>query len=65
MAIEKRKEGMAFQGIERVKDLRKILTLPKLVRESLDVRSLNRQSHKMNKKIAELEKGHIGGSQIA
>jgi hypothetical protein len=65
MAIEKRKEGMAFQRIGGVKDLRKILTLPKLVRESLDVRSLNRQSHEMNKKIAELEKGHIGGSQIA
>jgi hypothetical protein len=65
IAIEKRKEGMAFQRTGGVKDLKKILALPKLVRKSLDVRSLNREIHKMNKKIAELEKGHIGGFQIA
>jgi len=40
-----------------------VLTLPKLVRKSLDVRSLNREIFKLKKKILELEKGHVGGSQ--
>ena len=42
-----------------------VLALPKLVRKSLDVRSLNREIYKLKKGIAELEKGHVGGSQIA
>jgi uncharacterized integral membrane protein len=42
-----------------------ILALPKLVRKSLHVRSLNREISKLEKKIVELEKGHAGGSQIA
>ena len=42
-----------------------VLALPKLVRKSLDVRSLNREIVKLKKGIAELEKGHVGGSQIA
>ena len=42
-----------------------VLALPKLVRKSLDVRSLNREIFKLKKGIAELEKGHVGGSQIA
>jgi uncharacterized integral membrane protein len=42
-----------------------VLALPKLVRKSLDVRSLNREIQKLKKKIAELGKGHVGGSQIA
>jgi hypothetical protein len=41
-----------------------ILSLPKLVRKSLDVRSLNREIYKLKGKILELEKGHIGGSYI-
>ena len=40
-----------------------VLTLPKLVRKSLDVRGLNREIFKLKKKILELEKGHVGGSQ--
>ena len=39
-----------------------ILALPKLVRKSLDVRSLNREISNFKKKIAEFEKGHGGGS---
>jgi putative membrane protein len=39
-----------------------VLALPKLVRKSLDVRSLNREIHKLKEKILELEKGHVGGS---
>ena len=35
-----------------------ILTLPKLVRKSLDVRSLHREIHKLKEKLLELEKGH-------
>jgi uncharacterized integral membrane protein len=42
-----------------------VLALPKLVRKSLDVRSLNREIHKMNKRLAESQKGHASGSQIA
>ena len=41
-----------------------VLALPKLVRKSLDVRSLNREIHKLKEKISELEKGHLDGSQI-
>ena len=40
-----------------------VLALPKLVRKSLDVRSLNREIYKLKKRIVELEKGHAGGSQ--
>ena len=41
-----------------------VLALPKLVRKSLDVRSLNREIYKLKGKILELEKGHVGGSHI-
>ena len=41
-----------------------VLALPKLVRKSLDVRSLNREIFKLKKGIAELEKGHAAGSKI-
>jgi len=41
-----------------------VLAVPKLVRKSLDVRSLNRETYKLKGKILELEKGHVGGSQI-
>ena len=41
-----------------------VLALPKLVRKSLDVRTLNREIYKLKKKIVELEKGHVRGSQI-
>ena len=39
-----------------------VLALPKLVKKSLDVRSLNREIYKLKGKILELEKGHVGGS---
>jgi uncharacterized integral membrane protein len=39
-----------------------VLALPKLVRKTLDVRSLNREIYRLKKKILELEKGHVGGS---
>jgi uncharacterized integral membrane protein len=35
-----------------------ILTLPKLVRKSLDVRSLHREIHKLKENLLESEKGH-------
>jgi len=41
-----------------------VLALPKLVRKSLDVRSFRREISNRNKRIAELEKGHVGGSQL-
>ena len=41
-----------------------VLASPKLVRKSLDVRSLNREIYKLKGKILELEKGHVGGSHI-
>ena len=41
-----------------------VLALPKLVRKSLDVRSFRREISNRNKRIAELEKGHLGGSQL-
>ena len=40
-----------------------VLALPKLVRKSLDVRSLNRKVYKLKKSIVELEKGDIDESQ--
>jgi len=39
-----------------------VLALPKLVRKSLDVRSLKREISNFKRKNAELEKGHVGGS---
>ena len=39
-----------------------VLALPKLVRKSLDARSLNREISSFKQKVAELEKGHAGGS---
>ena len=40
-----------------------VAALPKLVRKSLDVRSLKRKVDKLKKSIVELEKGDIGESQ--
>jgi uncharacterized integral membrane protein len=42
-----------------------VLVLPKLVKKSLHVRSLNREAYKLKRKIVELEKGPVAGSQIA
>jgi uncharacterized integral membrane protein len=39
-----------------------VLAIAKLVRKSLDVRSLNREIYKLKKMVVELEKGHVGGS---
>ena len=41
-----------------------ILTLPKLVKKSLHVKSLNREIHRLKEKMMELEKEDFGGSQI-
>ena len=41
-----------------------VLALPKLAKKSLHVRSMNREIHKLKEKILELEKRHVGGSQI-
>jgi uncharacterized integral membrane protein len=41
-----------------------VLALPKLVKKSLHVRSLNREISQLGKKIVELEKRHAGGSQM-
>jgi uncharacterized integral membrane protein len=41
-----------------------ILTLPKLAKKSLHARSMNKEVHKLKTRIVELEKGHVGGSQI-
>ena len=41
-----------------------VLALPKLMKKSLDVGSLNRETYKLKKRIVELGKGHVGGSQI-
>ena len=38
-----------------------ILTLPKLVKKSLHVRSLNREIHKLKEEMTELEKEHVDG----
>jgi uncharacterized integral membrane protein len=40
-----------------------VLVLPKLVKKSLHVRSLNREVSKLGKKIVELEKVHVGGCE--
>ena len=40
-----------------------VLALPKLVRKSLDVRSLDRKVYELKKSIVELEKGHIDESK--
>ena len=40
-----------------------ILTLPKLAKKSLHVRRLNKEIHKLEVKMIELEKVHGGGSQ--
>ena len=41
-----------------------VLALFKLVRKSLDVRRLNKETYKLQEKILDMEKGHVGGSQI-
>jgi uncharacterized integral membrane protein len=41
-----------------------VLALPKLVRKTLDIRSLNREIYKLKRKILELEKGDAGGSHL-
>ena len=41
-----------------------VLALPKLVKKSLNTRSMNKKIHELKEKIQELEKGHAGGSQI-
>jgi len=41
-----------------------VLALPKLMRKSLDVRSLNREIHRLKKSLLELEKGHIDESKV-
>ena len=38
-----------------------ILTLPKLVKKSLHVRSLNREIHKLKEEMTELGKEHVEG----
>jgi uncharacterized integral membrane protein len=38
-----------------------VLTLPKLVKKSLHMRSLNREIHKLNENMTELGKEHAGG----
>jgi len=40
-----------------------VLALPKLVKKSLDVRSLNREIQKLKQEISEVGKGHAGGSR--
>lgn len=39
-----------------------VLALPKLIRKTLDVRSLNKEIYKLKGKILESEKGHAGGA---
>ena len=39
-----------------------VLALPKLVRKSLDARSLSREISNFKRNVAESEKGHAGGS---
>jgi hypothetical protein len=41
-----------------------ILILPKLVKKSLHVRSLNREINKLKKKMTELGEGDVGVPQI-
>lgn len=40
-----------------------VLILPKLVKKSLQVRSLNREIHKMKENMTEMGQEHRGGSQ--
>jgi uncharacterized integral membrane protein len=40
-----------------------VLALPRLVKKFFVVRSMNKEINKLNEKILELEKGHVGGSQ--
>jgi uncharacterized integral membrane protein len=40
-----------------------VLALPKLAKKSLNVRSMNREIHKLKEKNLELGKRHVGGSQ--
>ena len=40
-----------------------VLALPKLVKQCLQVRRLNKEMEKLNVKIMELEKGLVVGSQ--
>ena len=39
-----------------------VLILPKLMRKTLDVRSLKKETHKLKGKMLESEKGHTGGA---
>jgi len=39
-----------------------VLILPKLMRKTLDVRSLKKEIYKLKGKILESEKGHAGGA---
>ena len=41
-----------------------VLALPKLVKKSFHVKRLNGEVDKLKEKILELEKGHVGRSQI-
>ena len=41
-----------------------VLSLPKLAKKTLHVRSMNREIHKLEEKILELEKRDVGGSQM-
>lgn len=40
-----------------------VLALPKLVKKCLQVRGLNREIKRLNERIMDLEKGHVGASQ--
>jgi uncharacterized integral membrane protein len=40
-----------------------VLALPKLVKKCLQVRRLNKEIHRLNEKVMELEKGPVVGSQ--
>jgi uncharacterized integral membrane protein len=41
-----------------------VLALPKLAKKSLHVKGMDKEIHKLKEKIIELEKRHVGGSQI-
>jgi len=41
-----------------------ILTMPRLAKKYLNVRSLNREIHKLKENMTELGKEHVGGPQI-
>jgi uncharacterized integral membrane protein len=40
-----------------------VLALPKLAKKALNVRSMNKEIHKLKEEILELEKRHAGGPQ--